>query len=69
MRRGEKDTMQISSDWALFLVGTMLAIIIYEIRQLRNDIKTCVPDKTCKIMMSAHEERIDKLERKINHEN
>lgn len=43
---------------------TMLLIgwIVWEVRQLRRELKECVPDNYCKAMMSAHEKRIDALE-------
>ena len=43
---------------------TMVLIgwIVWEIRQLRSELKECVPDNYCKAMMSAHEKRLDALE-------
>ena len=43
---------------------TMLLIgwIVWEVRQLRKEMKECVPDQYCKVMMTAHENRIKVLE-------
>lgn len=45
------------------LLTILLGIIIYELRALRRDLKEYVPDKFCKIMMTEHERRIEKLEK------
>ena len=45
------------------LMTILLGIIIYELRALRKDLKDCVPDKMCRTMMKAHEQRITQLER------
>ena len=39
----------------------LLGIIIHEIRQLRAELKDCVPDKMCKIMMAEHEKDIREI--------
>lgn len=51
------------------LVTLLLSIIIYEIRAMRKDLKECVPDRFCKIMMSEHEKRIEKLENRRKNQN
>ena len=47
------------------VVSILLSLIIHELRVLRKDLKTCVPDKFCKVMMTEHENRIKKLELKM----
>ena len=47
------------------VVSILLSLIIHELRVLRKDLKTCVPDKFCKVMMTEHENRIKKLENKV----
>lgn len=47
------------------LMSVLLTIIIHELRALRKDLKECVPDKFCKVMMTEHENRIKKLENKM----
>ena len=44
---------------------TMLLIgwIVWEVRQLRRELKECVPDQYCKVMMAAHEKRLERLEK------
>ena len=39
----------------------LLGIIIWELRQLRNELKNCVSDKMCKIMMAEHEKDIREI--------
>ena len=51
------------------LLTILLGIIIYELRALRKDLKEYVPDRFCKIMMSEHEKRIEKLENRSNNQN
>lgn len=51
------------------LLTILLGIIIYELRALRRDLKEYVPDRLCKIMMSEHEKRIEKLENRRNNQN
>ena len=45
---------------------TMVLIgwIVWEVRHLRRELKECVPDNYCKAMMSAHEKRLDALEKR-----
>ena len=45
------------------VVSILLGLIIHELRALRKDLKECVPDKMCRTMMKAHEQRITQLER------
>lgn len=51
------------------LLTILLGIIIYELRALRKDLKEYVPDRFCKLMMSEHEKRIEKLENRRNNQN
>lgn len=46
------------------VVSILLSLIIHELKVLRKDLKGCVPDNFCKVMMTGHEKRIKKLERK-----
>ena len=41
----------------------LIGCVVWEIRQLRRELKECVPDAYCKVMMSAHEKRLDALEK------
>lgn len=54
----------LSEQWAICVVGALLGIIIYEIRQLRQELKEHVPHTMCKVMMSDHDDRIERLEEK-----
>ncbi len=47
------------------VVSILLSLIIHELRILRKDLKACVSDKFCKVMMSEHEKRIKKLENRM----
>ncbi|MBQ7208155.1 MAG: hypothetical protein IJS01_10200 [Lentisphaeria bacterium] len=47
------------------LILLLLGIIIHEIRQLRTELKDCVPDKMCKIMMAEHEKDIREIKKVI----
>lgn len=47
------------------LVLLLLGIIIHELRQLRHELKDCVPDKMCKIMMAEHEKDIKEIKKII----
>jgi len=47
------------------LILLLLGIIIHEIRQLRAELKDCVPDKMCKIMMAEHEKDIREIKKVI----
>ena len=40
----------------------LIGWIICEVRHLRHELKECVPDQYCKVMMTAHERRIEALE-------
>lgn len=48
------------------VVLLLLSIIIHELRALRQELKNCVPDPMCHILMSAHARRIETLEREIS---
>ena len=50
------------------LILLLLGIIIHEIRQLRAELKDCVPDKMCKIMMAEHEKDIREIKEIIRRE-
>ncbi|MBQ9502984.1 MAG: hypothetical protein IJU70_12580 [Lentisphaeria bacterium] len=39
----------------------LLGIIIWELRQLRRELKEFVPDKMCRIMMTEHERDIREI--------
>ena len=41
----------------------LIGWIVWELRHLRRELKECVPDHYCKVMMAAHEKRLEKLER------
>jgi len=41
----------------------LIGCVVYEIRHLRQELKGCVPDVYCKVMMSAHEKRIEAIEK------
>ena len=43
------------------LILLLLGIIIHELRQLRTELKDCVPDKMCRIMMAEHEKDIREI--------
>ena len=47
------------------LILLLLGIIIHEIRQLRTELKDCVPDKMCRIMMAEHEKDIREIKQII----
>ena len=43
------------------LILLLLGIIIWELRQLRRELKEFVPDKMCRIMMTEHEKDIREI--------
>ena len=43
----------------------LLGIIIWELRQLRHELKECVPDKMCRIMMAEHEKDISEIKQTL----
>ena len=45
------------------LMVILLSIILHELRKLREDVGGCVQDRYCKVMMAAHERRIEVLEK------
>lgn len=47
------------------LLSVLLGFIFRELRAIRKDMKEYVPDKYCKIMMTEHKKRIDKLENRM----
>lgn len=47
------------------LLSVLLGFIFRELRAIRKDMKEYVPDKYCKIMMTEHKKRINKLENRM----